>query len=234
MKEEIKIEEFRTKKFKEVIKKIAEDDTYELWPRKEIKFYTGNNGVLKSRNLIMYETNEYKRIEDIIAVYYVNIGNIGWPKAVTYNDYKKYIRDAKVCVLLDEENDIDKAIKISKTPILDFKVGDKIWVGNYLIREEHKVIKRTKCYLHTSISKKHNYKNEQIEFRFHVKDGVWSDRFNNKVFESQITKEEWDEMESEYYKKSHIKREKLIKEYGDKAHLYNGYNLYKIQVYPYN
>ncbi len=44
MKGEIKIEEFRTKKFKEVIKKIAEDDTYELWPRKEIKFYTGNNG----------------------------------------------------------------------------------------------------------------------------------------------------------------------------------------------
>jgi hypothetical protein len=117
----MKITEFRTAKFKNIIKQIAEDrgatSTY-----KSIKFFTGTRG--ETRSLRINGTG----VNDVIAVYYTLEDRTNMPHAITYSDYLQFSRDIKVGEVLGEV----VAVKDFRNPKVE---PDHIEVGKtYLLR----------------------------------------------------------------------------------------------------
>lgn len=135
----MKVEGFRTTKFRNIIKQIAENNNADL-SYKEVKFTLGTTGDTKSIRL------NGKVVDDVIAIYYTSVGLEKHPHVITYGDYTSFVRDMKVSEVLGETVEV-KSFQKPKAEPDEIKVGNLYLMrfsGNSTSTSIVKIIKKTK------------------------------------------------------------------------------------------
>lgn len=135
----MKIEGFRTTKFRNIIKQIAEQNNADT-SYKAVKFYLGSTGETKTIHFNRI------RVDDVIAMYYVKEGTTMYPHPITYNEYTSFVRDMKVSEVLGEAVEV-KSFQTPKTEPEEIKVGETYimrFYGNSSSTSLVRIIKKTK------------------------------------------------------------------------------------------
>lgn len=145
----MKIENFRTKLFKQMVLTIAKS---KMTDNQSFRYYRGNTfhyNMDRSGNIKSIKVNGEIR-NDIIAYYWFDNGTLEYPfDFITYNEYLEFKRGHKINQILDKETEIVTEFKGVKTEKRDaygqneFQVGDEVFFIFDRKRITGKVIKKT-------------------------------------------------------------------------------------------
>jgi hypothetical protein len=180
----MKVENFRTIEFRNIINHIATEKGYDEKSYNKIKYNIKANGDIKPLRINGADDN-------YIAWFRKDENNVSIPVGITYNDYISFNRDITLSKLVGEDVIIKDIRRVQKepdfTPVVGMRIRESYLYGTSYIVIIEKV---------TSKQFKYSYSGEKVKTAKLNKQGYWFD--GNSFFYNDVDKFDFIKERKEY------------------------------------